>query len=233
MTSAADLLALQDIDLKIDSRRALIADIDSRLGETEAVLEARQLLEEAEAEAARVRRQQRELDAQLEDLDAKIKPIETKLYDGSVRNPRELSDLQKELVSLKSRRGRLDDDGLSLMDVVESANRTLAAAKSGLEAAEAAWREDQRDLIEDRERAERESGTLSAERERWVSSMDARPLTLYEGLRPQKAGRAVARIERGTCQGCRLSLPTHVVQRVRVGMQLVQCPSCERILVGA
>jgi hypothetical protein len=33
MTSAADLFALQEIDLLIDARRAIIADIDARLGE--------------------------------------------------------------------------------------------------------------------------------------------------------------------------------------------------------
>lgn len=233
MTSAADLLTLQEIDLKIDSRRALIADIDSRLGETEEVLAAREALAAAEEEATRLRRQQRELDAQLEDLDAKIRPIETKLYDGSVRNPRELSDLQKELVGMKQRRGKLDDQGLEMMETVEAANSAVIAAKREIEAAEAAWRADQSDLIEDRERAERETNTLGAERERWATGMDQLSLGLYENLRSQKSGRGVARIDRGTCQGCRISLPTQVVQRVRMGMQLVQCPSCERILVGA
>lgn len=233
MTSAADLLTLQDIDLKIDSRRALIADIDSRLGETDEVIQARTALTDAEAEAGRVRREQRALDAQLEDLDAKMRPIETRLYDGSVRNPRELSDLQKELEGMKKRRGQLDDQGLQMMEVVEAANTALETARQALQAAEASWREDQHDLVQDRERAERETGALGAERQRWASSMDAPSLGLYEGLRSQKNGRGVARIERSTCQGCRLSLPTHVVQRVRTGMQLVQCPSCERILVGA
>lgn len=233
MTSAADLLALQDIDLKIDSRRALIADIDSRLGETEEVIAAREVLAEAEAEAARVRREQRELDAQLEDLDAKIRPVETKLYDGSVRNPRDLSDLQKELVSLKARRGKLDDRGLEMMEIVESSGAALAAAKKALEAAEAAWKADQRDLIEDRERAERDTGAFNAERQRWAEIMEPFMLGLYESLRVKKNGRGVARVERTTCQGCRISLPSHIVQRVRTGSQLVQCPSCERILVGA
>ena len=233
MTSAADLLTLQDIDLKIDSRRALIADIDSRLGETDAVIAAREVLAEAEAEAARVRREQRELDAQLEDLDAKMRPVETKLYDGSVRNPRDLSDLQKELVSMKARRGKLDDRGLEMMEIVESSGAALTAAKKALEAAESAWKEDQRDLIEDRERAERETGTFNAERKRWADSMEPFMLGLYENLRVQKNGRGVARVERTTCQGCRISLPSHIVQRVRTGSQLVQCPSCERILVGA
>jgi predicted nucleic acid-binding Zn-ribbon protein len=232
MTSAADLLALQDIDLKRDSRRALLADIESRLGETEELIAARAAVAEAEAALEVLRRQQRDLDAQLQDLDAKIAPFETKLYGGSVRNPKELTDLQKEVDSLKARRGKLDDDGLNLLDAVENATNELAAQRAALEVAESNWRADQEAMNSDRERAQRESGVLDSERERWTTGMDKPSLQLYENLRIKRQGRAVARVERGTCQGCRIGLPTHLVQRVRTGAMLVQCPTCERILVG-
>ncbi|MER3420422.1 MAG: hypothetical protein C4290_07815, partial [Chloroflexota bacterium] len=55
-------------------------------------------------------------------------------------------------------------------------------------------------------------------------------LALYERLRSIKRGQAVARIERGVCAGCRITLPTTVQQRARAGAQVLQCPSCERIL---
>jgi predicted nucleic acid-binding Zn-ribbon protein len=232
MTSAADLLALQDIDLKRDSRRALMADIESRLGETEELLAARDAVTEAEAALEGLRKQQREFDAQLQDLDAKIAPFETKLYDGSVRNPKELTDLQREVDSLKARRSKLDDDGLSLLDAVENASNELAARRAALQDAESGWRAEQEAMTSDRERAQRESGALDAERERWTTGMDKLSLQLYENLRLKRQGRAVARVERGTCQGCRIGLPTHLVQRVRTGAMLVQCPTCERILVG-
>jgi predicted nucleic acid-binding Zn-ribbon protein len=232
-TSAADLLALQDIDLRRDARRALIADIDSRLGETEAVIEAREAVASAEAELDRLRREQRALEAQLEDLDAKIAPIEKKLYDGSVRNPKELTDLQRDVESQKARRSHLDDEGLALIETVEAAANALATAKAALTQAEAEWKADQAGLEAERDRAQRENTSLEEERQRWAVGMDASALGLYEGLRQTRQGRAVSRIERGACQGCRLSLPTHIVQRVRTGTILVQCPSCERILVGA
>src|SRR5688572_7085942 len=123
--SAADLLALQDIDLKRDSRRALIADIDARLGETEAVIEAREALDAAKAEPDRLRSEQRALEGQLQDLDAKVQPMETKLYDGSVRNAKELTTLQHEVEGLKARRNELDDAGLALIDSMEAASSSL------------------------------------------------------------------------------------------------------------
>jgi predicted nucleic acid-binding Zn-ribbon protein len=33
------------------------------------------------------------------------------------------------------------------------------------------------------------------------------------------------------CQGCRITLPTSMLQKARAGLGLVQCVSCERILL--
>jgi hypothetical protein len=78
---------------------------------------------------------------------------------------------------------------------------------------------------------------LLAQRERLQQQRQARAgrvaptlLALYERLRPLKRGQAVARIERGVCGGCRITLPTTVQQRARAGGQVLRCPSCERIL---
>ena len=232
MTSAADLFALQEIDLRHDTRRALIADIESRLVETEDLLAAREDVAAAEAALDDLKRRQRDLDAQSEDLDARIQPIEKKLYDGSVRNPKELTDLQREVESFKARRRVLDDEGLSLLESVEAATSALGSAQATLRAAEADWRADQATLLDEKSRAEQESARLEADRELRTRGMDRSALGLYENLRKNKQGRAVARLERGLCQGCRVGLPTQLAGRVRIGNELVQCPRCERILVG-
>jgi uncharacterized protein len=232
MTSAADLFALQEIDLRHDTRRALIADIESRLVETEEVLAAREAVSDAEAALEDLKRRQRDLDGRLEDLDARIQPIEKKLYDGSVRNARELTDLQKEVDSFKARRRVLDDEGLSLLESVEAATTAFSAAQAALRQAEADWRADQATLIDDKSRAEQENARLEADRDARIQDMESSVLGLYENLRKTKQGRAVARLERGLCQGCRVGLPTQLSQRVRSGHEIIQCPRCERILVG-
>lgn len=232
MTSAADLFALQEIDLQRDARRAIIADIDARLGETEELLDAREIVEDTEAALARLKRRQRESDAQIQDLEAKINPLNTRLYDGSVRNPKELTDLQKELESLIARRSAMDDQGLALMDSVEAATRNLEVARRELASVEADWQASQEELARNRARAETEHATLDVQRENATRGMDPVALSRYEALRISRQGRAVSRIERGVCQGCRITLPTHLTQRVRTGLELVNCPSCERLLVS-
>ena len=232
MTSAADLFALQEIDLRRDARRAVIADIEARLGETPELLEARDAAGAAEANLKEIQSHQRRLEAKLEDLDAKIQPLERKLYDGSVRNPKELTDMQRELQHFKAQRSELDDEGLELIEAIEATTALLEQRRDALKRTQAQWESDQSELIEDKGQAEEEYASLLEDRNLRTEGMDKRALGLYETLRIAKSGRAVARVERGTCQGCRISLPTHLVQGLRGGGQLVQCPSCERILVA-
>jgi hypothetical protein len=232
MTSAADLFALQEIDLERDRRRALIADIDARLGETEELREARQAVADAEESLAARQKRQREIEGDLADLDHKIRPLEEKLYGGSIRNPKELTDLQHEIDLLKRRRDGLDDQGLANLEAIEAATAVLAEARSRLAAVEAAWRRDQESLRAQRERAESELASLARDREARTAGWERTALARYETLRSAKQGRPVARIERGACGGCRITLPTHIVQRARVAGELVNCPSCERILVA-
>jgi predicted nucleic acid-binding Zn-ribbon protein len=232
MTSAADLFALQEIDLRRDARRAVIADIEARLGETPEVAAARESVSSAEWNLKELQVQQRRLEAKLQDLDAKIRPLEKKMYDGSVRNPKELTDMQKELNRFKAQRSDLDDEGLEMIEAIEAANDVLAQLKDALRRAEMEWQEDQKELTEDKGEAEGEYARLEQQRSAQTADMDRGALGLYETLRAAKAGRAVARVERGTCQGCRITLPTHLVQRLRGSGEVVQCPSCERILVA-
>ncbi len=232
MTSAADLFALQEIDLRRDGRRAVIADIESRLEEPEALRAARQAVEDAEDDLQGLQRLQRTFDAKLADLDAKIQPLQQKMYDGSVRNPKELTDMQRELEHLKAQRGKLDDEGLELIEAVEETTRLLSEQKDALQQAEAAWQRDQAELLDQKTVAESEYTALEEQRSNHTEEMNRGMLGLYETLRTAKAGRAVALVERGQCQGCRITLPTHLVQRLRVGGILIQCPNCESILVA-
>jgi predicted nucleic acid-binding Zn-ribbon protein len=232
MTSAADLFALQEIDLQRDARRAIIADAEARMGATDELYEARESVEDAVAAQERLRKRQREFEAQLADLEAKIKPIDTRLYDGSVRNPKELQDLQKELNILKGNRDKLDEQGLQLMESLEAATRAAEEARAEVVRVEAEWQEDQKHLESTKTKAESELEGLDGQRAMQTKGMDLGALGLYENLRATKQGRGAAKVVQGVCQGCRVSLPTHLTQRLRVGRELIQCPRCERILVA-
>ena len=72
--------------------------------------------------------------------------------------------------------------------------------------------------------------TLEKKRKDLASKLDTASLELYQALRRIRQGTAVAKVEQGVCQGCRIALPMSELQRAKIGQELVQCGSCERIL---
>ncbi len=75
-----------------------------------------------------------------------------------------------------------------------------------------------------------EIAVLEERRSEQASGINGAVLPLYERLRAARQGRAVAKVEGGACQGCRISLPMNLVKLARSSNDLVQCTNCERIL---
>ena len=230
MTRAADLYALQETDLLMQAREATVIDTEARLGETEELLAAR----EAEAEARRdlqdLLKRQHEAEFEVDEVRRKIEPFEKKLYSGTVGNPKELMGLQQDVESLRSRQRALEDRVLEAMAAAEGAEKALSAAQTALREIEVAWSAEQERLSHARDTAKAELGELRDRRAHQSAAIDAATLRTYEAIRAAHGGRAVAKVERGTCQGCRITLPMNLLQKARSGNSLVRCSSCERML---
>ncbi len=61
------------------------------------------------------------------------------MYDGSVRNPKELTDMQRELDHFKAQRGKLDDEGLELIEAIEETTRLLSEHEGSFATSGSAW----------------------------------------------------------------------------------------------
>jgi len=103
VTSIAELYALQETDLAIEAARTALADVESRLGESEELVAAREKVAERQEEARAAEKRFKEQEFLTDEITRKIEPIEKKLYGGSVHNPKELEDLQQDIDSLKRR----------------------------------------------------------------------------------------------------------------------------------
>lgn len=230
MTTAAEVYALQEVDLAIESRRTRLAQIEEQLGEREELLAARQEAA-AKGEALRkLKEQQKDLEWRVEEVRAKASQLEKKLYGGSIRNPKELEDLQADLNAVQGQVRRREDELLTLMVQVEEAEGEKRAADKTLVMVETGWKAEQESLLAEKARLEAELTELEEKRSRQARGYDKASLGLYELLRGRKDGRAVAKVERGMCGGCRITLPMSVLQKAKIGLDLVQCVSCERIL---
>jgi len=200
------------------------------LGETEELTSARAAVEEHRETLRGLRESQRDVEYQVDDARSHVAVVEKKLYGGTVRNPKELADLNDDANMLKGQLRRHEDELLNHMVKVEEQEAALRQAEAVLKEVEGRWRNEQADLLGQKERLEAELAELEGSRRGQAGRIDGRVLELYDLLRGRRQGKAVVKVERGMCQGCRISLPMSVLQKTRSGFDVVQCVSCERIL---
>jgi predicted nucleic acid-binding Zn-ribbon protein len=230
VSSVSELYTLQEIDLALAASRAALEEVQARLGESPELAGAREAVVERQ-EAARVAEhafKEREFEA--DELRRKIEPLDQKLYEGKVTNPKELEDLQRDIDSLKRRHSELEDNALAAMDALETAQETLAEARRALEEAAGSDAAEQEELHTREVELTKEIGDLDERRSAQLERVDPSLMGLYQQLASSRQGRAVAKVVGGACQGCRISLPMNLVQRARSSSDVVQCSSCERIL---
>ena len=185
----------------------------------------------AQAEIGDLDRATRKLDAEIEAVRARAARDQHRLADGLVP-PKDLANLQNEIVSLSRRQATLEDEELELMERRETAAAALAEIDRDLERARAelAAAEQRRDDafadIDDelaRSRTQRERGRAAA--------LPADLLTLYERIR--SSGRiAAARLNglplRGLPDGPR---PRRAAEIHGAGVDaVVRCTECGAIL---
>jgi uncharacterized protein len=233
MTRSIDLYELQEIDSAMDAADRRLDEIASALEDESGLAALAEQARELEAAIGTAQSEQRQAMGDVEDQRQKIAEVEATLYGGSVKIPRELKALEAEAAGLKKQLATLEERALTAMTRVEEAESARNESREAL----ASQSEERERLVaalaEERSEIEARRATLRGERERRAEGIDRTDLALYERLRRARGGRAVAKVERGTCQGCRITLPSTVFQRARSGLKLVQCTSCERILYVA
>ncbi|MFC1896979.1 zinc ribbon domain-containing protein [Chloroflexota bacterium] len=228
MSVTKQLYQLQGVDLEIESSEQALAQFTSQLGESQAVVRAQSKFKSDQQHLEELRGQQHSVEWEIDDLTNKLTTAEEKLYSGRIKDPKELTNLQHEAAGLRVRRSQLEDKVLEIMDRVELSTTNVVTLRNELKTLEAEWHSRQQRLSTDIEQLKTTLSDLK--RKRQLLSVEIAPQTveLYQELKKQKE-QVVAKVEQGICRGCRISLPTTDLQRVR-GDNLVQCSSCGRIL---
>jgi uncharacterized protein len=230
MTQVTDIRTLQEIDDEASGLRDRLEEVERQLQGSEELTAAREAFAAADAERAEARRQQRRIEGEVEGLTAKITPEEKRLYDGSVRNPKELGNIQHEVELLKQHRSKFEDELLEVMSRLEAAEMAHGGAQKSLVRAEARWEADRERLEAEQAKLTKAVNSADARRLAQQAKILPRNLAVYEDVRRRRGGVAVARVGSGNCSGCRVSIPEAIRRRAFAPDQVAQCPNCERIL---
>jgi hypothetical protein len=231
MGTGEELYRLQQLDTERDVKERRLVEIEEALGNDRALREARHTLKRAQQRARTCQTKQRDLELEIESLSGKMSRSEKRLYGGKVRNPKELSDLQAEIASLKRRRRKLEDDLLEAMINREEAETAQDEVAAHLADVESNWETRQANLTAERQNLQKRLEEIEGKRKSTVGHIDASTLNTYERVRERKGGQAVAFIRDDVCSVCGVTVPPSLEWKLREG-ELIQCDSCGRILVS-
>ncbi len=228
MSVASRLHQLQAIDLEVIDKRRLLLDIVNRLERSEALVAAEAEFKARESSLNVARSSQRQLEYDVDDLSAKVRDLNSRLYGGSVHNPKELMSLQQDIDGMKKRRSQKEEELLEAMGVLETAEADAAALRGRIAQLKHEWDTEREGLSTDRTTVESALARLLEARKAARLELGDEVNRVYDHL-VQTKGVAVVQVEQGRCKGCNLTVPTGLWQKARAG-ELVQCGSCGRIL---
>lgn len=229
MSASLGLFRLQQVDSKIDRARTKLEAIRQALENDAELREALKRAETTKAEHDRVNQILKNSEAEVKAHSIKIQQTEASLYSGSVKNPKELQDLQKEIASLKKHLITLEERELEAMVNAEQSEMEMETAKTALEILQARLGNEHQKMIADQTALTLEVERLTEERGAVLGPIDAALLQIYDDLRQQKRGVAVTEVTDNSCSSCGATLNAALQQSAR-SSKLMNCPSCGRIL---
>lgn len=230
MSASRSLFRLQQVDREVDRVNARLASIRETLENDAELRAALNALEQAKAAHFKAEQGFKHSETEVKTLQIKIEQTESSLYGGMVHNPKELQDLQKDIVSLKKRLASLEELELEAMQTLETAEAEHQQASASLEALQSRRGDEHRKLLEEQASLSKEAERLAMERQAAGADISVSYAELYEDLRGRKRGLAVAEIVDLTCAACGSNLTASLHQNARSTVQLTYCPSCGRIL---
>ena len=228
MSMAKQIYELQELDLELESCQQQLSCLTAKLGENEELTRARAELTVNQQQLDELRKHLRAAEYEIKDLESKLAAVNDDLYSGRIRNPKELSNLQADMESLKAKKSQLEDRALSLMDRIDESTVKVEALHRKVNELDIKIQQEHAQISTEIDNIRTNITRLQNERDTLLSGISQPMLDLYLNLKLSKKT-AVARVTKGTCQGCRITLPVTDLQRARSG-KVIQCSSCGRIL---
>lgn len=233
LTSLADLLDVQDLDLQIDrllhQRQKL-----PELAEYKATHEHIETLQ-SEFETAAGALKELELDfdkseGELEILEAKLKEHETRLFAGGMSG-KETEHMRLEVESLRGQREAMEDRVLRLLDTVDPARDAVKDLEGRMEALANTKAELEESIKSEWKTIDAELARKEERKREAVIPVPDDLMELYDKLRPIKEGVAIGRFEDGVCGGCNMAL-SPAERDQAFSDETPRCVHCRRILVA-
>lgn len=230
MSRAQSLFILQELDTGLDQAQKRIQEIDLILQDSSLLDKAMEFYKELEMihteKSASLKNAEHDVSLQ----NIKIEQNQKKLYGGAITNPKELEDLQLESNALSKYLQVLEERQLEAMIESDQSRSDLEAASNRVAEVTHNREIQHKSLADEKTKLESEITSLTDKKTHYLASVDLPDLPVYQALRKNSGGLAIALMVEASCSSCGSNIPSAIEQSAKSPTNLEFCPTCKRIL---
>ena len=223
------LVALQEIDLVIDKIDSEIKQEQDGLdGRISSLVEREGRISEQETLIEDLEKERRTLEDEMADKIAHVKERQSKMM--QVQTSREQTALLKEIEDAKKNVKENEEKIVSIMEQVENLTTETSEEKNLLKTEKTLVDEEKEKVKSVIEELSKGKKTKKNKRDKQADAVNGTMIQKYEILRERRNGLAIVNVLDGVCQGCFMNLPPQKYNMLLRGDQVLECPSCQRLI---
>jgi len=232
LTELSRLIEVQEIDKVIQEVTQGLERLPEELRALEIALEE---LKAAHAALLRdlenLRAQRRDTEMETADMEEGIKTSRQRLME--IKSNIEYKAMLKEIAFKEDQRDRRETRTLELMDLMETQNRLIAEQNQLIDEQETVLAQQRQAVASQVAELQQELAGLEEKRKKLRKAVPATLLKRYEFIRQRRNGTAIAPVHEGVCLGCHMNILPQQFIDLQKGLEILQCPHCQRILYWA
>ncbi len=228
-TDLRNLIALQDLELKISSIQKNIADTPLKIQEFEQELgQLKQKHADRLVHSQELTKQRRTLEGEVDMMRTKLSKLKDQLM--AVKTNKEYTAMLHEIQAAEDKIRSEEDRILEIMEEAETSEQELKTAERELKARVAALEEEVRKCSVAVPGLEAELAKLNDERIQMQGLVESELLGRYRRIAEVRKGLALAEAKDELCTACHVRIRPQVYAEIMRTESIHTCDSCSRIL---
>ena len=224
------LIDLQNLETAIEEAKRRIAAHPQRIADADARLaHAKDALDTARQRLKASQEARREQEKEAATFQSRLSKFKDQL--SAVKTNREYQAMQLEIETAQKELGIVEERVLERMMEADAVSAEIKKTEQALAAQQKEVEAEKKTLAEELVTVEAALKDATERRHALVKSLSPQLVALFEQVSRARKGLAMAIATRdGLCSACHVRLRPQAFQEIRRNDQIIQCPSCNRIL---
>jgi uncharacterized protein len=232
LTELIRLIDVQEIDKVIQEVTQGLARLPVELKASEAALEELKAAHAARLqELEDLKAQRRDTEMEMAEMEESIKNSRQRLME--IKSNIEYKAMLKEIAFKEDQRDQRETRILQFMDLMETQNRLIADQLRQMEEQEAILIQQRQEVAVQVAKLQQELAELEEKRKKVRKAVPAPLMKRYEFIRQRRNSSAICPVHEGVCLGCHMNILPQQFIDLQKGLEILQCPHCQRILYWA